>query len=74
MASGYFSKLRHKILQTTRSASAVAKPALRGSRLAICSKKSERQRFSVTSNESDGPTPHLTKVRVIKKFPSINNY
>ena len=31
-------------------------------------KKSERQRFSVTSNESDGPTPHLTKLRVIKSF------
>ena len=41
---------------------------------AISSKKSKRQRFSVTSNESDGPTPHLTKVSVIKKFPSINNF
>ena len=65
MASGYFSKLRHKILRQAcvdRSKTGAARLSA-----AICSKKSERQRFSVTSNESDGPTSHLAKVRVIKK-------
>ena len=67
MASGYFSKLRHKILRQVcvgRSKTGAARLSA-----AICnvSKKSERQRFSVTSNDSDGPTYHLAKVCVIKK-------
>ena len=65
MASGYFSKLRHKILRQVcidRSKTGAARLSA-----AICSKKSERQRFSVTSNERDGPTSHLAKVCVIQK-------